>query len=265
MTGVYSISMNLCAALAAGLTVPIAMNNRFSWHGSMVFWAILGVVALVIWIPQLKYNQRSTEKIATHLVTTSVWKSPLAWKISLFMGSQSAIFYISIAWLPNILADQGLSSTSIGLMLSLMQFAVMPITFIIPIIAGRMKNQQVLVGISILFFLIGIFGIMFASGSILILSIAIIIYGIGSGMSFSLSMMFFNLRTTSATESADLSGMAQSIGYLFAASGPILFGTLHDALGSWQPTLYVLVGITLIMLYCGLDAGRNKFLFSQKK
>ncbi|EAG1757998.1 MFS transporter [Listeria monocytogenes] len=265
MTGVYSISMNLCAALAAGLTVPIAMNNRFSWHGSMVFWAILGVVALVIWIPQLKYNQRSTEKIATHLVTTSVWKSPLAWKISLFMGSQSAIFYISIAWLPNILADQGLSSTSSGLMLSLMQFAVMPITFIIPIIAGRMKNQQVLVGISILFFLIGIFGIMFASGSILILSIAIIIYGIGSGMSFSLSMMFFNLRTTSATESADLSGMTQSIGYLFAASGPILFGTLHDALGSWQPTLYVLVGITLIMLYCGLDAGRNKFLFSQKK
>ncbi|MCB2533316.1 MFS transporter, partial [Listeria monocytogenes] len=42
-------------------------------------------------------------------------------------------------------------------------------------------------------------------------------------------------------------------------------GTLHDALGSWQPTLYVLGGIPLIMLYCGLDAGRNKFLFSQKK
>ncbi len=150
-------------------------------------------------------------------------------------------------------------------MLSLMQFAVMPVTFIIPIIAGRMKNQQLLVGISILFFLIGIFGIMFASGSVLMLSIAIIVYGIGSGMSFSLSMMFFNLRTTSATESADLSGMAQSIGYLFAASGPILFGTLHDALGSWQPTLYVLVGITMLMLYCGLDAGRNKFLFPQKK
>ncbi|EFR94407.1 inner membrane transport protein YeaN, partial [Listeria innocua FSL J1-023] len=114
-------------------------------------------------------------------------------------------------------------------------------------------------------FMIGIFGIMFASGNLFILATAIILYGIGSGMSFSLSVMFFNLRTTSATESADLSGMAQSIGYLFAASGPILFGTLHDALGSWQPTLYVLIGITLIMLYCGLDAGRNKFLFPQKK
>ncbi|CAM4157190.1 Major facilitator superfamily (MFS) profile domain-containing protein [Listeria ivanovii subsp. ivanovii] len=181
------------------------------------------------------------------------------------MGSQSAIYYISIAWLPNILAEQGLSSTSSGLMLSLMQFAVMPVTFIIPIIAGRMKNQQLLVGISISLFLIGILGIMFANGNLFILSLVIILYGIGSGMSFSLSMMFFNLRTTSATESADLSGMAQSIGYLFAASGPILFGILHDLLGSWQPTLFVLIGISLLMLYCGLDAGRNKFLFSKKK
>ncbi|MBC1539009.1 CynX/NimT family MFS transporter [Listeria seeligeri] len=265
MTGVYSISMNLCSAIAAGLTVPIAMNNQFSWRGSMIFWAILGILAFIIWLPQLKYNQKSTVKIASHLATTSVWKSPLAWKISLYMGSQSAIYYISIAWLPNILADQGLSGTSSGLMLSLMQFAVMPVTFIIPIIAGRMKNQQLLVGISVSLFLIGILGIMFANGNLFILSIVIILYGIGSGMSFSLSMMFFNLRTTSATESADLSGMAQSIGYLFAASGPILFGTLHDFLGSWQPTLFVLIGISLLMLYCGLDAGRNKFLFSKGK
>lgn len=46
-------------------------------------------------------------------------------------------------------------------MLSLMQFSVLPITFIVPIAAAKMKNQRALAGLTALFFLIGIAGVLF--------------------------------------------------------------------------------------------------------
>jgi len=41
-------------------------------------------------------------------------------------------------------------------------------------------------------------------------------------------MMLFGLRTSNTHDAAELSGMAQSVGYLLAAIGPTLFGYLHD-------------------------------------
>ncbi|MEG2708724.1 MAG: MFS transporter, partial [Vagococcus sp.] len=66
------------------------------------------------------------------------------------------------------------------------------------------------------------------------------------------------LRTTTPKEAADLSGMAQSIGYILAAIGPFLFGVLHDLTGNWQPSLFLLIGMTFVLLIVGLQAGQNK-------
>lgn len=41
-------------------------------------------------------------------------------------------------------------------------------------------------------------------------------------------LVFFGLRTKDSKQAAELSGMAQSVGNLLAAAGPILFGFLHD-------------------------------------
>ena len=58
MTGVYSISMNLTGAIAAGLSIPIAMSSSFGWKGSIGIWAILAIIALVIWIPQIRHRRK---------------------------------------------------------------------------------------------------------------------------------------------------------------------------------------------------------------
>ncbi len=73
-------------------------------------------------------------------------------------------------------------------------------------------------------------------------------------------MIFFSLRTTSSEQAAALSGMAQSIGYLFAATGPFLFGMLHDMTGNWQSSLIVLVVVTFVLLFVGLKAGSKEFV-----
>ncbi|EUJ28000.1 hypothetical protein MFLO_12571 [Listeria floridensis FSL S10-1187] len=110
-------------------------------------------------------------------------------------------------------------------MLSLMQFAIMPITFIIPIIAGKMRDQRLLTTLSSLFLIGGVIGLMLPVHHLFFIAVSAILLGLGGGMAFSLVMMFFSLRTSTPEEAADMSGMAQSIGYLLAASGPVLFGS----------------------------------------
>lgn len=156
----------------------------------------------------------------------NLWRSTLAWQVTMFMGLQSMVFYVIIAWLPEILKQQGISADQSGLLLSVMQLALLPFTFIAPVIASRMRSQRLLVTLTFGLMLAGTLGLLYGSLGIIILWI--IILGIGGGFAFGLAMMFFGLRTENANQAAELSGMAQSVGYLLAAIGPTLFGYLHN-------------------------------------
>ncbi|MFC0334362.1 CynX/NimT family MFS transporter [Paenibacillus sepulcri] len=259
MTGIYSVSMNLCGAIATGISVPLASHIWLGWRGVLGFWGILALIAILIWLPQL-HNRRASSPAASGaaIMQGNIWRSPLAWKVTLFMGLQSLIFYITLTWLPEILVERGMSSSTAGWMLSLMQFALLPCTFIVPILAGRMKNQQPLVIVCALLYLIGFGGLFFRNISLV--PLWAIILGIAGGISFSLAMMFFSLRTRHAQEAARLSGMAQSVGYLLAAIGPVLFGMLHDMLGSWTSSLLMLVTASVLIAVFGMGASRNQYI-----
>ncbi len=257
MTGIYAVFMNLFGALASGLSVPISSISGIGWKGSLAFWSILSVVALLVWIPQLRKKADSPKAVETKVQEKhNIWKSPLAWYITIFMGMQSLVFYTLITWLPEILQTHGYSSSAAGWMLSLMQFSLIPITFIVPIIAERMSNQKLLSGITGGLFLFGVLGLI--SGNGVVIPVAVIALGIGAGSAFSLSMMYFSLRTTSGQQASEMSGMAQSFGYLMAAAGPVLFGALHDLNNSWYLPLVVLGIIAVIILVCGIQAGKNR-------
>lgn len=259
MTGVYSVSMNLSSAIASGISVPIASIPGVGWQGALGAFGILSAIAIFFWIPQIrgrqkleKNNQMSTE------APNQLMRSPLAWKITLFMGLQSLIYYSVIAWFPDILREQGLSTASAGWMISLMQFALLPLTFIVPIIADKMKNQRWLVAAIVVLFITGISGVLI--GNVTLIPLWMILIGMASGSSFSLSMMFFSLRTDSAQSSAKLSGMAQSFGYLMAAGGPLLFGFLRDVTNSWTMPLVLLLASSIVILIAGMSAGKTGYV-----
>lgn len=262
MTGVYSISMNLFGAIASGISVPIAIGLGFGWQGALGIWGILSFVSILFWLPQLKRRQRKTAAPRNQSDDSHVnlWRSPLAWQVTLFMGIQSMVFYVLIAWLPEILMQQGIGSDQSGWLLSVMQLALLPFTFIVPIIAGRMSSQRSLVAITSIFLLTGTLGLLYGSPNFIVLWI--IFLGTGGGFAFSLSMMFFGLRTKNAHQAAELSGMAQSVGYLLAATGPTLFGYLHDATNSWTVPLLILVGASVLLFIFGMGAARNRYISS---
>lgn len=254
MTGMYAIVMNLFGALGSGVSVPISSIGTFSWQGALGVWCILAVISLLIWLPQLS-KQRNQQADVKRENKSSLWRSPLAWKITVFMGGQSLIFYTLITWLPDILYANGFNSNTAGWMVFLMQFSLIPFTFIIPIIAEKMKNQVGLSLITAFLFIIGFAGLL--QGGSLLIPLWVILLGIAGGSAFSLSMMFFTLRTKDGKEAAELSGMAQSFGYLLAAVGPVLVGALQDVTGGWTIPLSLLILISVILLIVGISSGKE--------
>jgi len=257
VTGMYSVAMNLCGAIASGISVPISRNLGLGWNGAIGFWGILTLLAALFWLPQVRKARASVSISAVaDAQRRSLWRSPLAWFVTLFMGTQSLIFYVTIAWFPEIMASRGLSADTAGWMLSLLQFAVLPVSFIVPIVAGRMKNQRPLVAIMAVLLVLAIGGLYFGGNALI--PLWTILLGIGAGFAFSLAMIFLSLRTNDARDAAALSGMAQSVGYLLAATGPTLFGLLHDVTANWDLPLLLLLAVSGLLFLFGLGAANNR-------
>lgn len=255
MTGLYAIVMNVFGALGSGLSIPIATSGSFGWRGSLVIWSGLVLITLLIWLPQLMKKHDTKKKINNQKIG-GMLRSPLAWKITVFMGAQSLIFYTLITWLPTILTANGYDIHLAGWGVFIFQFASIPFTFIIPVIADRMKNQVMLAFVCSGLILAGIIGLLAGLSELSILWVVFL--GIGNGSAFSLSMMFFTLRTKDGYEAAELSGMAQSLGYLLAAVGPVLVGGLQDITGSWTLPLAMMALFAIVMLIMGVASGKNK-------
>ena len=229
LMGVYITVMNAGAALGAGVSVPLAHQGDLGWRGALGVWALLALVAVVVWLPLLRGDRPAGASAGDEgrgSDSGGLWRSPLAWQVTLFMGLQSVVFYASIAWLPVVLQGVGLSAAQAGWMVSLMQFVGIPAALFAPILAGRRPSQRGFLAAAALLSGAGILGLLLSGGAATVLWVSIL--GIGQGASISLALTLFALRTTDAREAAALSGMAQSVGYLLAASGPFLFGVLHD-------------------------------------
>ena len=53
MTSVYSTSLGISAAFAAGVSVPLAQLAGIGWRGALAVWAVPAFLAGVAWLPQL--------------------------------------------------------------------------------------------------------------------------------------------------------------------------------------------------------------------
>ena len=72
----------------------------------------------------------------------NMFKSTQAWNISIFMGLQSLVYYSLVSWLPAVLGDYGMTGNAPGWVLFAIQIAMLPITFVGPIIANKMKGSE---------------------------------------------------------------------------------------------------------------------------
>nr|WP_263314774.1 MFS transporter [Mammaliicoccus sp. Marseille-Q6498] len=263
-TGIYSATMNFTAGIGGGFSYPLSQISPFGFRLSLAFWIIFTILALAFWLPQVKGGKAEEIKAAEEMKSkvqgpkVKMITSKLAWSVAFTMGFQSMMFYTVAAWSPSILVDKGLSPNTAGYFLMMSQFAQVPMTFIFPIIASKMKNQRLLVLLITIVYLLG-FSLLF-SQSIVLLAIGMIVSGLAMGACFSLCMTFFSIRARTNAGSMSLSGFGQSIGYFIAAIGPFLIGYLHDILHGWDVGIVSLLIITILFFIFAMQAAKDEYV-----
>ena len=259
MTSVYTTALGISGALAAGVSVPLAQVTGMGWRGSLALWALPALIAAVAWLPHLRRSdQPENASTQTSQGGSSMWRSALAWQVTLFMGLQSLAYYVTLTWLPEILQEDGMSATRAGWMLGVTQAVAIVTIFFAPVIASRRPSQQGVVAAAVSLSCAGTLGLLVAGSTASVLWVVLL--GLGQGACFSLALTFFALRAPDSQHAATLSGMAQTFGYLLAAAGPFLFGVLRDATNAWTVPLALLLAITVCLLIAGLGAGRDAYV-----
>lgn len=256
MTGRYSLTMGIAAAIGSVLIVPIAQAG-FGWRGAFLALLVFPLAALLVWLPQLRQSVSLGVGNSSALSQRRIWRNALAWQVTFFLGLNSLIYYVVIAWLPAMLVSYGYTPAQAGSLHGLLQLSTAAPGLVIGLILSRLKDQR---GIALLVGLLGVIsllGLWLAPG---LASLWIVLYGFSSGATMILGLVFIGLRASSAHQAAALSGMAQSVGYLLAAFGPPLMGRLHDITHSWALALISCALLSLLMAISGMLAGRDQVI-----
>ncbi|WP_085624010.1 MULTISPECIES: MFS transporter [unclassified Pseudomonas] len=251
LTGVYTMALCLGAAMAAGATVPLARHFDDSWALGLGFWVLPALLAMLVWLPQARQGH-GLHKVAYRV--RGLWRDPLAWQVTLYMGLQSSLAYIVFGWLPSILIGRGLSPTEAGLVLSGSVIVQLASSLSAPWLATRGKDQRLAIVLVMLITLAGLFGCLYAPLSGL-WGWAVVL-GLGQGGTFALALTLIVLRSKDAHVAANLSSMAQGVGYTLASMGPFAVGLVHDLTGGWAAVGWIFAVLGVGAIVFGLGAGR---------
>ncbi|MGW9020494.1 MFS transporter [Leucobacter chromiiresistens] len=267
VTGAYSVVQSVFAAIAAGVSVPLADATSLGWRLSLGLWAGFALLALAALVPRIlrtgsPRDSEPSEVIAlpgggTSRDRFSPWRSALAWQLTAFMGVQSVAYYILILWLPSIEVASGISPSAAGLHLLILNAVAIIGSTVCSALIPRFRDQRGLGAVSGLFFVVAAVGLAFAPQWGAVWAGC---GGLSGGISIVLALSFFGLRTHHHRHAAAVSGMAQAVGYLCAAAGPPAIGLLHDATGSWAPALWTIGGIGVLLMGLGVLAGRDRYV-----
>lgn len=253
VTSLYSMTMSLTAGLFAAAAVPLAAFFG-SWRTALNVWMVFTAAALAVWlVMRWRSGHIPTPVTAQGRAAVQVWRSGLAWAISLMMGLQSLLYYTFSAWLPEILAAKGVQAAEAGVYVMLFQVAAVPAVLGVTALAVRMKRHEGLISAVIGLSVVSLCAIGWWPSA---LWLWVTLVGVSVSGTFTLSLLLFVWRTESAGEAAALAGMAQTVGYLVAAAGPLGAGWLFERTGSWQWPLAALILLMVMQGVCGWYCAR---------
>lgn len=265
--GSYSMFLSVFAGFASGIAMwLVSLSN---WQFALGVWGWVSVAAVAAWL--MVAHLRLGQKISTHDAQVinqavaqagqpsrkSVWKMPMAWWISAFMGLQSLLYYTLASFLPSLLIDKGLSKAQAGNVGMVFQLVAFPSILLLTKWVSSNWNLRTLALLAAVGNLVGVFGFGFLplQGWVWVWSIA---SGFGCGVIFTLCMMIFTLKSKDSQQAAELSGMAQTVGYSIAITGPIVTGWLKDLSHTWTLSMGFLTILMVINCVFSWLATQNK-------
>ncbi len=250
-TALYTMSMLLIGAIGTALSGIFI--SKISLGSTLAILSALSIIALIFWIPNLKSNSREKSNKKEEIPNyKTVWKQPVGWFITLYFGLQALVYYSLITWLPSILESHGVSTMTASNTLTVLQISGLPCSFIVPLMASKKNGRIFLNTFLIIGYVLGPLTFLMDITNTSTLMITSILIGFGSGIAFNEAIYYFTNKTTNPYQTAEISGMAQSSGYLLAAIGPVFFGFIKGLLNSWSSVLILMALFSVLLVTSGI-------------
>lgn len=279
---VYITVLQVGTVLPALVTVPLAA--ALGWRPALAVWSLLALAAGGVWLRVLLAYRRPSAPAAREQGVLSgvavtgeapvplaadagpvtatptptptpalapLRRSSLAWGLTAMFGMTSLISFSMFTWLPMVMTSAGASPAFGGVMLALFAALGLVSALVMPVLAVRLRNPFPVVLVAALAYAVAFPGLLWAPMAAPVLWV--ILLGIGP-VTFPLSLTLINLRTRTAEGSARLSGFMHGFGYAASCLGPLLFGLLHGATGSWALP-FAFLGLCVVVLLAGAWQG----------
>ena len=246
LTTLYVTAMGISTAIASYLSVPITQAS--SWKGLILVLSFLCLVTLLVWLPNHRHNHH-LESQKEKQVKKNILKSKDVWAIIIFGGLQSLLFYTSMTWLPTMAVSAGLSNSDAALLASIFSLISIPFSMTVPSLTTHLSDghRRIMLAIISIAGMMGIAMLLYPANNFLYWLVVHLLIGTSCSALFPYLMVCFSLKTSSPEKTAQLSGLAQTGGYILAAFGPTLFGYSFDLFQSWIPAVLALLAIDIIM------------------
>ncbi len=255
MTSVYTTSLAVGLTLASVLTVPIAQGFG-TWRAGLFAWALTALVAALPWILLVRHDSAPAGS-ARRLTLGEVARTRLGWAMAAFFGLQSLQAYSIFGWFAEIYRADGFSAGHAGLLLGVVTAMSIPLSFWLPALAARQRNQTVMITLLVACYPVGYLGMILAPrGGAWLWAVLV---GIAAAV-FPVVLTLIGLRARTSQGTAALSGFTQSVGYLIAAVGPFGMGLLFQLSGGWTVPLVTLMLLAVPQLVAGLVVARPSYI-----
>ncbi|CAJ1229796.1 MFS transporter [Lactiplantibacillus xiangfangensis] len=257
----YTTAMVLMSSLATGIVGPL--TAKFSLTTTMVVLFVLSLISVIGCLLLTDRHPADTVKATntTAKLPKSIWTDQLAWLITLFFGIQALLYYSLVTWLPNIFQTVGYDANVAAMLVTILQLACLACALLTPIFASSKLGKQLMLWIIGIGFGLGTIGVYLPLHTLAFGVTLALLMGVASGFSFNLAIIFFTQKTSNPSETIEVSGMAQTFGYLFAAAGPFSFGLLKSWSGSWLSTLLSCLVLAIAILVIGFLIERHTNVF----
>ena len=259
-------SAGLGASGALGPLSTMWFSGEDAWKWALFIWVFLAVAQVLVWafvmprtgldIPGAGPASATEEdaETARRLRETSLWRSPTARFLMLFFGLQAMNAYIQMGWLPKIYTDNGVSSSTASIGLSVIGALNIVGGLLMPGIIARVTDLRPFPAVFAALTGLGYVGLWLAPSTVPLLWAVLL--GIG-GCCFPTAIALIPARSRTPLVTARLSGFVQPLGYFIAGLGPFVLGVVHEQVGAWDGILIVLVGTAVLMGVLGVLAGKR--------
>jgi CP family cyanate transporter-like MFS transporter len=265
MMAVYTALLGGVGAISSGVAVPFShlADGGAGWRVALLMsggMLLPFAVAAWAWATRGTHPSRRRPRDAPSRRRTGIWTDRLAWLVAAYMGLQSCAFYMLVTWLAAISTSTGRSAVEAGFDVMFYQLFSLAGSLALPL-ALRGRAQRWVPALIPFLGVAGTIGLMAAPGAILVWAAILGLFG-GAALAMALTLLAQRARDHRAASA--LAGMAQSVGYLLAAVGPVAFGAVHAALGGWTGSLLLLLAVAVGLIVTGVFVGRDRYVLDRR-